>query len=78
MATPRATDPAPTPPLLIDAPALASLLGRSERSIWRDDSAGRIPRPIKLGGSKRWRRAEIHAWIEAGCPKRKAWESQRR
>jgi predicted DNA-binding transcriptional regulator AlpA len=65
-------------PLLIDAKALAELLGRSERSIWRDDSAGRLPSPVALGGAKRWRVAEIHAWVEAGCPNRRTWQARRK
>jgi predicted DNA-binding transcriptional regulator AlpA len=64
-------------PLLIDAKGVAELLGRSERSIWRDDSAGRLPRPIMVGGSKRWRVSEIHLCVEAGCPNRRVWETRR-
>ena len=29
---------------------------------------GRMPRPVRLGGLVRWRRAELQAWIDAGCP----------
>lgn len=47
--------------LPIDISELAALLGRSEMSIRRDDEAGRIPAPINLGGSVRWRRNEIRA-----------------
>ena len=65
-------------PLLIDAKGVAELLDRSERSIWRDDSAGRLPKPVVLGGSKRWRVAEIHAWVESGCPNRRTWEVRRK
>lgn len=35
---------------------------------WSMFSAGRTPRA-------RWRRAELLAWIEAGCPDREAWEA---
>lgn len=62
-------------PLLIDAKAVAELLGRSERSIWRDDEEGRIPAAISLGGSKRWRIKEIRAWVRRGCPDRSIWEA---
>jgi predicted DNA-binding transcriptional regulator AlpA len=60
---------------LIDANALARLLDRSLSSIWRDNAAGNIPQPVSIGGAKKWRRSEILAWIDAGCPKRKAWEA---
>ncbi len=65
-------------PLLIDIVGLGAMLGRSVRSLERDDLAGRLPRPIRLGHSKRWRRDEINAWVEAGCPKRSAWEALRK
>jgi predicted DNA-binding transcriptional regulator AlpA len=74
----RSTPPAPAlPPLLIDITALSQLLARSEASLYRDDSAGRIPAGRKLGGSKRWVYTEIVAWVEAGCPCRRVWEAQR-
>ena len=69
-----ATAPAGPAALLIDRGAVAQLLGRSIRSIGRDDSAGRLPRPVTIGGSKKWKRAEIVAWIDAGCPPRSKWE----
>ena len=54
---------------------LARLLGISERTVWRLDSAGSLPRPIRLGRSVRWRMAEVQAWLEQGCPNRRDWES---
>lgn len=61
--------------LLIDIKTLATLLDRSVRSLERDDRAGRLPRPIRLGRSKRWRVAEVRAWLAAGCPGRSFWEA---
>ena len=68
-----ATEPKPksdTPPvpLLIDIHTLSALLGRSVASLERDQAAGRLPAPVRLGGSKRWRRADIESWVAAGCP----------
>jgi len=71
---PSATDP--DRPLLVDAQSVATLLGRSERSICRDDEQGRLPRPIMLGGSKRWRLSELKQWVGAGCPARNVWEAR--
>ena len=62
---------------LISADDLARMLGVSRRSIWRLNSAGRIPRQIKIGGSVRWDCDEINRWILAGCQDRRAWEDQR-
>jgi predicted DNA-binding transcriptional regulator AlpA len=56
---------------------LSQLLARSEASLYRDDSAGRIPAGRKLGGSKRWVYSEIVAWVEAGMPDRRTWEAIR-
>ena len=61
--------------LLIDAMGLARVLDRSLTAIRRDDMAGRIPKPITLGGSKKWRVTEIKDWVQAGCPKRSSWET---
>lgn len=56
------------PPLLLRVDEVAQLLGLSERSVWRMQSAGRLPSGVRLAGSIRWRRAEIEAWVDAGCP----------
>jgi len=54
---------------------LAVLLARSVPSLHRDDAAGRLPAALRIGGSKRWRYAEIAAWVEAGCPPRAEWSA---
>lgn len=62
-----------TEPLLIADTEAARLAGLG-RSTWhRLRAAGKVPPPVKLGRSCRWRRAEIVAWIEAGCPDAKIW-----
>lgn len=63
-------------PLLLGAGQAGLLCGRSEASWWRDHAAGRVPRPVKLGGRTLWRRAELEAWVAAGCPPRKEWEAR--
>ena len=54
---------------LISASQLADLLSVSERTLYRLKSVGRLPVPIVLGGSVRWRLTEIREWINQGCPK---------
>ena len=61
-------------PLLLTPAEAARLLGRSLRSFYRDISAGRVPRAVRLGASRRWRLSELRAWIEAGLPGRDTWE----
>ncbi len=61
--------------LLDDLSSLAYLLNTSTRALHRTHSSGQLPAPVRLGGRWRWRRAEICAWIEAGCPDRVKWEA---
>ena len=53
---------------LITAIEFAELLSISERTLYRLRSIGQLPPPIVLGGSVRWRLAEIRDWIAKGCP----------
>lgn len=58
-----------TASLLLDKSELCKLLRVGVETIERLEQEGRIPAPVKLGPrTKRWRRDEISAWIEAGCP----------
>ena len=59
--------------LLVRAKELAKLLSVSLIHIRRLDSAGKLPKPIRLGGCVSWRRGEILAWLEAGSPNREKW-----
>lgn len=73
-ATMETTSGVPTSALYCSSD-LARLLGLSERTVWRLDSAGNLPQPIRLGRSVRWRVVEIQAWLEQGCPSRQVWNS---
>jgi hypothetical protein len=64
-------------PLLIDTSALSVLLARSVASLHRDDAAGRLPSAFRIGGSKKWRYADIVAWVEMGCPSRADFDAVR-
>ena len=61
--------------IAISAKQLSRLLGVSLRQVWRLNATGKLPRPIRIGGSVRWNRAEVLRWFDAGCPDRQAWES---
>ena len=63
--------------LVVDARDFAHILVLSVRTIRRLDCSGKLPRPVKIGGAVRWRRAEVEAWVEAGCPDRQRWEAMR-
>lgn len=63
--------------LLLPAEKLAELLDISLRTLWRLRAAGKLPAPIRLGGSVRWRSDEIQGWIAAGCPSAAQWSKSR-
>lgn len=54
-------------PVLISADELSKMLRISKRTLWRLLSAGRLPRPVRFGGSVRWRLSDVKSWIEHGC-----------
>jgi predicted DNA-binding transcriptional regulator AlpA len=54
--------------LLVSAEKLAQLLDISIRTLWRLRAAGKLPAPVRLGGSVRWRVHEVQEWIGRGCP----------
>ena len=63
--------------LLIGAKEVARLLSIVPSTLWSWHSAGKLPAPIRLGGRTLWRRAELEAWVAAGCPSRERWETFR-
>jgi excisionase family DNA binding protein len=68
-----AVDPVLAP--LLGAREAATLCGLGLSTWWRHLSAGKIPAPVRIGGSVRWRREELYAWMEASCPPREKWEA---
>ena len=65
---PHSAFPETPPPGLLSAESLASLLQVSVRTVWRLRSSGRLPRPVRIGGSIRWRAEDVRQWIAQGCP----------
>lgn len=63
-------------PLLVSVDDVGRLLSVSARTVWRLDSAGKLPKAVRVGGQKRWRRDELIAWVADGCPNRKDWQSR--
>lgn len=62
---------------LLTVKDLSERLRISTRQCWKLLSSGRLPAPVRLGRSVRWRRDELLAWLEAGCPSRDRWEAIR-
>lgn len=79
--TSTAPDFAPSPPmlpeyaLLVDAKEAANLCRLGLSTWWRFVAGGKTPAPVRIGRAVRWRRDELLAWVDAGCPARSRWES---
>jgi len=52
---------------LLNVNEVAERLGCSTRQVYRLADAGKMPRPIKLGGLVRWASESLDAWIADGC-----------
>ena len=59
-------------PALISEKQAAELVGIKPRTWRRMSRSGVAPAPVKLGKGERpmirFRRSELEAWLEAGCP----------
>lgn len=62
---------------LLTARTLGQRLSLSKRQIFRLNSCGKIPAPIKIGGSVRWSESTIAEWLQAGAPDRRTFEARR-
>jgi len=60
---------------LLTAKELGTMLNLSKRQIFRLNSCGKIPAPIRIGGSVRWAESTIAEWLAAGAPDRKTFEA---
>jgi predicted DNA-binding transcriptional regulator AlpA len=47
---------------------VAVMASLSARTIRRLVDAGKMPPPLRIGGSDRWRLADVRQWIADGCP----------
>ncbi len=62
------TDTRTTPtPVLIDSRQAASMLGIAPRTLDKYRNLGAIP-SVQIGTARRYRVAELLAWVAAGCP----------
>ncbi len=62
---------------LLNAEAVGKMLSLSRRQIFRLNSSGKIPAPIRIGGAVRWSAQEISAWLAAGAVDRRTWEAMK-
>ena len=62
---------------LLDVRAVAERLGVSPRQVWKLTASGRLPQPVRLARSVRWREADLAAFIAARCDMQR-FEAERR
>ena len=60
---------------LLTVKDLSARLCISPRQVWKLLASGRIPAPLRLSRSVRWRADLIDRWIELGCPSRDEFEA---
>lgn len=60
---------------LLTAKQLGTRLNLSKRQIFRLNSCGKLPAPIRIGGSIRWAESTIAKWLAIGAPDRKTFEA---
>lgn len=63
--------------LAVDTKALAKMLCCSVRHLERQDVAGKLPAPVRIGCAKRWSVEEIKRWLAAGAPDRRTWNAMK-
>ncbi len=47
---------------LLDVTQVATMAGLHRATVFKLVSAGKFPKPVKLGGATRWSKAELIAW----------------
>ncbi len=57
-----------TPPELVTLPVAAFMASVSPETFRRLTREGGAPPPVRVRRSVRWRRRDLIAWIDAGCP----------
>ena len=60
---------------LLRAVDVGRILNLSKRQIFRLNSSGKIPAPLRIGGAVRWAESTIAEWLAAGAPDRRTWEA---
>ncbi len=53
--------------IAISAKGLAEKLSLSTRTVWRLLSAGKLPKPASIGGSKRFLMSDVNLFMECDC-----------
>ena len=62
---------------LLSVKDVANSLRVSQRQVWSLNSSGRLPAPLRISRSVRWRTDDLDLWIALGCPDRAEYEARR-
>jgi len=66
-------------PLLLDIQQLCACLRIARPTYYKISANGALgPLPIKLCRKVLYSKTEIELWVQAGCPHRKQWQTQRK
>ncbi len=60
---------------LLCAESVGKMLSLSRRQIFRLNSCGKLPAPLRIGSSVRWAESTIAEWLRAGAPDRRSFEA---
>jgi prophage regulatory protein len=63
---------------MLTAQAVSERLSLSKRQVFRLNSSGKIPAPVRIGGAVRWSEKTISDWLQMGAPDRKSFEAMQR
>ena len=62
---------------LLTAKELAEMLALSVRTVWRLKSAGKLPQPVTVGASIRWRISDIERFLNVNCDMKRFFEGEK-
>ncbi|MHC4289524.1 MAG: helix-turn-helix transcriptional regulator [Planctomycetota bacterium] len=63
---------------LLTAKDAAQRCRLSKRSWLRFNASKKVPEPLRIGGSVRWRLSDIELWQSMDCPDRKTFEARKK
>ena len=61
---------------LLTAKQVGLMLALSKRQIFRLNTSGKLPRPVKIGGAVRGKLSDITSWQDLNCPDQKIFETR--
>lgn len=60
---------------LLTVEEVAARLRISQRQVWKLLASERLPKPVRLSRSVRWRKSDVDEWVRLGCISRDEFEA---